>query len=137
MSRFVKPETVTLTLENGDRLIVKKELTCGEQRAANARIYVMGDDGRRRVDPLLIGLGTVIAYLVDWTFTDDAGQIVPIRGLSFDDLIPILDGLDPESFAEMRAAIEAHEIAMIAAREEKKRIPTGASAPGATSISVN
>jgi hypothetical protein len=137
MSRFVKPETVTLTLENGDRLIVRKELTCGEARQANARIYVMGEDGRRRVDPLLIGLGTVIAYLVDWTLADDDGQIVAIRGLPIDDLIPILDSLDSDSFAEIRRAIETHELAMVQARQEKKTTRSTASGSAATFTSVN
>jgi hypothetical protein len=137
MSRFVKPETCTLTLANGDRITVKKQLTCGEQRRAHDRLYVQMADGRLRVNPLQVGISTIVAYLVDWTLTDDDGQLVPIRGLAPDDLESIIDALDVTSFAEIREAIDAHETAILAAREEKKTPPTTAPASEAISISVN
>jgi hypothetical protein len=137
MSRFVKPETDTLTLANGDRLIVKRHLTCGESRAHLARLYVPSEGGLLRVNPLQIGIATVVAYLVDWTFTDDAGAPVPIRGLSPDDLQAVIDGLDAASFAEVREAIEAHELRMIAARQEKKPSPATGNGSEAISSSVN
>jgi hypothetical protein len=137
MSRFVTPGTETLTLANGDRLIVKRQLSCGEERAHMARLYVPQESGLLRVNPLQIGIATVVAYLVDWTFTDDDGAPVPIRGLAPDDLQNVIDGLDAASFAEIRQAIEAHELRMIAARQEKKASPAIGNGSGAISTSVS
>jgi len=121
MSRFVRPNTRTLTLGNGDQLIVRERLTAGEQRAQYARMYQHDAQGRLVMDPLMLGIGVVLAYLLDWNLRDDAGQLVPIRDLSATDLHQVMNALDPESFAEIREAIEAHEAAMIAAREEEKK----------------
>jgi hypothetical protein len=136
MSRFVQPETATLTLENGDRLIVKKQLTCGESREASRR-YLKLIDGALRVDPLEVGPATVLAYLVDWTLTDDDGAPVSLRGLSLDDRQAVIDTLDMESFAEIRRAIETHEAAVLAAQAEKKTTLTLAHASAPISMSVS
>jgi hypothetical protein len=125
MSRFVRPETRTLTLANGDQLIVRARLTAGEQRAQYARAYTPGPDGRLVVNPLMVGVGGVVAYLLDWNLKDDAGQAVPIRDLSAADLHQVLDSLDPADFAEIRAAIEAHEQTMQAERDAQKKMPNG------------
>ena len=103
MSRFVRPETRTLTLANGDQLTVRARLTAGEQRAHFARIYRVLDDGQLLPDRLRLGVGVIVAYLLDWNLKDDAGQAVPIRDLSTDDLQHVIDALDPESFGEIRA----------------------------------
>lgn len=116
--RFVRPETVTVTLADGTTLVVKKELTAGEQRKAHARLFVEGRDGKLRVDPLETGIGLISAYLLDWNVNDE-----PIRGLSADELEAILNRLAPESFTELKDAIEAHERAVIAERTEKKTSP--------------
>ena len=125
MSRFVRPNTRTLTLANGDTLIVREQLTAGEQRAHFARVYTTAADGRLTVNPLMIGIGVIVAYLLDWNLRDDAGQTVAIRDLGPADLERVVDSLDTESFVEIRAAIEAHEEAMLEARTEKKRTQTG------------
>jgi hypothetical protein len=125
MSRFVRPKTRTLTLENGDQLIVREQLTAGEQRAHFARVYTTAPDGRLSVNPLRIGIGVIVAYLLDWNLRDDHDQLVSIRDLSPDELERVIDSLDTESFAEIRAAIEAHDAAMLAARAEKKRTRVG------------
>jgi hypothetical protein len=137
MSRFVRPDTDVLTLANGDKLIVKKQLSYGEQQAAFALMYLPASNGTRRVDPLKTGLGTVVPYLVDWTVTDDSGQIVPIRGLDAEALIDVLNLLKPDSFAEILAAIQAHETAMAQALEEKKVATTTAPTSAAISTSVS
>jgi hypothetical protein len=135
MSRFVRPETRTLTLANGDRLIVKTQLSYGEQQAMFARIYLPSSDGTLRVNPLLVGVATVVAYLVDWTVTDESGAIVPIRGLDAEAVIGVLNSLDPESVTEILSAIQVHESAMGQARREKKvATPT---APTSEVISIS
>lgn len=121
MSRFVRPETTTLTLANGDQLFVRTRLSAGEQRAQFARMYSADDDGRWRPNPTMLGVGVVLAYLLDWTLTDDAGTRVSIRDLSVDDLQRVIDSLDTESFAEIRTAIETHEAAMTTARDAEKK----------------
>lgn len=136
MSRFVRPDTVTLPLSNGDTITVKKRLNAGEQRARFARMYQAGANGGLTVDPMQVGMPIITAYLVDWTFTDDAGRKVPIAGVSADDLTSVIDSLDVDSFREIRMAIEAHEAAQVAESEDaKKKTRTGANGSEATSPS--
>lgn len=120
MSRFVRPETAILKLSHGDTLTVKRRLNAGEHRARFARMSLAGVDGTLNVNRLQIGLATITAYLLDWSLTTDDGAPVVIRGVSLDHLTSTLDGLDPESFTEIREAIEAHEIAMDAERAAEK-----------------
>lgn len=144
MSRFVRPDTKTLHITDGDWLLVKKRLSAGEHRALFARMYLAATDGRFHVNPLQRGIAQITAYLIDWSLTDDQGKPVVIRDKSIDDLTTILDSLDLESFTEIREAIEAHEEAMIAEREEEKKTRTGErpssvtspSPPGSTNAST-
>lgn len=133
---FVRPQTSRLDLSDGQWLIVKQRLTAGEQRAAFARMYLAGADGRLRVHPLESGLAQITAYLLDWSLTDDDGKPVAIRDLSAEDLTTVLDNLDPDRFTEIKLAVERHEEAQLAARAEKKKaIPAGETEPGKTSPS--
>ncbi len=123
MSRFLRPDTDTLTLANGDRLIVRRRLTAGE-----GRVY----RGQRAIQTL-IQAALVMAYLVDWTLAGDDGAVVPIRGISQSDLLNVLDSLEDESFDEIHAAIEAHVATMDAQRTEEKKLLTGTSSVVPTS----
>ena len=125
MSRFVRPETRTLTLANGDTLMVRARLTAGEQRAQFARMYTLAATGRYVANPMMSGLGLILSYLLDWNFRDDAGNLVAIRDLSTEDLERVIDSLDTESFQEIKAAIERHEAAMLEERDEEKKILVG------------
>jgi len=141
MSRFVRPETATLTLDDGAQLTIRKRLTAGEQRAAYARLYTAGVDGRLVGNPLDSGIGLIEAYLLDWTLTDDDGHLVvirpdPHRAPDLETLRAVLDQLDFASLVEIKEAIEAHERAMVAARNaEKKTIPDGKTPPSPISES--
>jgi len=126
MSRFVRPETRTLTLANGDQLIVRARLTAGEHRAAAARLYEHGPDGVLRRNAVAVLEGAVVAYLLDWNLRDDADQAVPIRELSPDDLQRVLDSLDPVDYDEIKTAIAAHEARMLEERDAQKKILAGA-----------
>jgi hypothetical protein len=131
VGRFVRPETVTLTLEDGARVIVRRRLNTGQQTARMVRMYAAGvdDPGKLTVKVFEVGRATVLAYLLDWTLTDDDGDVVPIRGISGDELEAVLDALAPDAFREVREAIEAHEARETAAREqEKKTIRPGVTA---------
>lgn len=131
-SRFVRPETCILKISRGETLTVKRRLNAGEQRARFVRLYVAGADGELKTNPFNVGLATIGAYLVDWSLTDDDGHLVKIQGLSYEQLTLILDGLDTDSFKEIREAIEAHENAMTEARTQEKKLPAGANGSSAT-----
>jgi len=134
-SRFTPADVTVLKLANGDTLTVKRRLTAGEQRAMFARMYVRNGEGRVTVDDSDIGLAMMLAYLVDWSLTDDHDQPVPIRGLPPDELAVLLDSLTPEDFQEMSAAIGAHGAAMEAFRRDEKKTPAGDTASPQTSPS--
>ena len=134
-SRFVRPDTATLTLKNGDTLTVKRRLNSGEKRAMFARLYLAGADGRMRANPLSVGIATVEAYLIDWSLRDDDDRPVVIRDQGPDDLRATLDALDPESFAEIRDAVDAHIAKMDAERTAEKNGPGGANESPAISPS--
>ena len=97
-------------------------------------MYRAGLDGLR-VNPLQTGLALITAYLLDWSLVDDDGVRVPIAGLSVADLESTLNGLDPESFAEIKRAIDDHEEAMRVEREQEKKLRDGSPAAGVTSPS--
>lgn len=124
-SRFVRPETTQLPLSNGDWLLVKRRLTHGEQVDAFARETVSANDGTVRVNPLRVGDAKVLAYLVDWSLTDDDGAQVIIRGQSIEVVESALRALDPEDFSEIKAAIDAHEQAMAQERAAEKKTRGG------------
>lgn len=126
MSRFVRPETAILKISNGDTLTVKRRLSSGEQRAAYARMYAAGADGRLKVNPAQYALGLITAYLLDWSLMDDDGRLVVIRDQSIEGVTAALDALDAESFAEIKDAIDVHETAMTAEREQEKKRQAGA-----------
>lgn len=132
-SRFVRPDIAVLKLSNGDTLTVKKRLNSGEQRAAYARMYLAGADGTVKANPLAIGLSRITAYLLDWSLTDDDGNLVVIRNQPVDAVVGALDSLDSESFVEISEAITAHEEAMQAERNAEKNGQAGESKSSTTS----
>jgi hypothetical protein len=123
-SRIRHPETLRIDLTGGDWIIVKKFLTAGEARRIFARMIRRGDHGDQ-VDTLQVGLAKMCVYLVDWSITDADGQPVIIRGMDEDVIASILDSLDMDAFAEIHQAVEKHETAMDAIREEEKKILAG------------
>ena len=128
-SWFVRPDTRRLPLSDGQSIVVKQRLSSGDFRAHLKRSSYLGPDGLRRIDTLQQGLSTVITYLVDWSLE------APILGASEHDLIVALDALAPERFAEIKTAIETHEAAMAAEREQEKNATDGAKASPAISPS--
>jgi hypothetical protein len=146
MSRFVKPETVRVDLSDGDWLLLKRQLTAGEMRALFTRLLqpiatspgelMSGHDAALRVDATQASLGTILAYLVDWSFTDDEGRPVVVRGQAPEIVASILDNLSGDAFAEVWQAVEAHEVQQRREREARKANPTGAGASQPISASA-
>jgi hypothetical protein len=126
-TRVVRPDTTKLTISEGDWLLVKKRLNHGEQQEAFARRYISDALGNR-VNLRLAGMEKVTAYLLDWSLTDLEEKPLVIRDKSIEELESALNAIDPDSFAEIRAAIEAHEVAVATARAEEKKVPGGSSA---------
>lgn len=135
MSRFLKPETVVLRISNNETLVVKKRLNRGEQAEMFARMRSPGDIGLV-VDSMRVSLERVLAYLVDWTLVD-GGKPVPYRDLDRQGRIDTLNAMDPDSFTEIRDAVDTHEAAMEAAIEEEKKARAGAIGSSVPSISVD
>lgn len=133
MSRFVRPETKVLKISQGDTLTVKRRLNSGEQREAFARMYVAGVDGAMRVNSLAVGLSLVLAYLVDWSLTDDNGKIVAIRDQPVDVVVAALDALEADSYTEIKDAIQAHDVAVREERDTEKKERAGANGSSAIS----
>lgn len=143
-SRFVRPDTAILPLSDGDTITIRKRLTAGEQRAMFTRMY----DQAGRVDRSQVGLSLVLAYLLDWTFTDDEGRIVRIADQPINVVEGAINALYPETFDEMQSAIEQHIEESAAEREKLKNARGGGkesspispsldSSGGGTSGSVN
>lgn len=134
MLTFTRPATVTLPLADGEWIVVKKALSNGEHRASLARMYTWAN-GARHVDPLQSGIAVVVAYLLDWSAKDPTGEPIPIRGLSVEDLVSVLDNLSPASFTEIKDAVMQHQETCVLEEMAKKKTPDGAPTPAMTSRS--
>lgn len=138
-SWFVEPETVRIPLSDGEWIAVKRRLSAGDNRLHVARMVKpaavavdalgAGSLPKLEIDSEMMGLSTVLAYLVDWSAP------ISIRGLSIPDLTSALDHLDSERYAEIQAAVLAHEAAMTRERAEEKKRMAGANASSPTSPS--
>ena len=146
-SRVVRPDTDTLSISDGDWILVKKRLNHGEQQAAFEHRFVSDSSGQR-VNLALAGMENITAYLLDWSLTGLDGQLLVIKGQPLDVVEGHLNRIEPESVVEIRDAIDAHVRAQAVARAEEKKLRTGGSADarisplpsavaGASSGSVN
>lgn len=138
MSRMRRPETVKLDITSGDWLLVKKHLTAGETRRMYGRLMKPAHMGDKQLalDPLESGLSMVLEYLLDWSITGLDDKTVVIRDKPVDVLKAALDNLDPESFVEIREAVEAHHEAMEQERAAEKNAQDGAIKSSAISPSA-
>jgi hypothetical protein len=133
-SRVVRPETDKLPISDGDWVLVKRRLNHGETQKMFARRY-LSDAFGNRVNLELAGMEKVTAYLLDWSLTDLEDKPLVIRDKSIDEVESAINAIDPESFAEIRAAIDAHELAQAIKRAEEKKLRAGAHASSPTSPS--
>jgi len=120
MSRFVKPDVVRLNLTGGDYIVVKRQLTAGEQRRVFAKTAKTVKAGQPiEIDLEKAGISNLVEYLVDWSFTDQDGKPVPIKDMPSEYVVDVLNSLDADSFQEITDAINAHERAV----DEEKKTP--------------
>jgi hypothetical protein len=107
MLRFATADTRTLTLSDGETLVVKARLTHGEHTAMMQRMFTM-QDGQRVMLPTSLD-AVIVAYLVDWSAKDEQGRPVPLRGLSPEEIQDRLNALEQDAVVEIRDAIKEHE----------------------------
>lgn len=139
-SRLVRPETVKLPLSDSDWVVIKKRLNQGEKRAHLSRMFRNArevSDGTLRLDPGEVGISKALAYVIDWSFCDDAGERIDIRDKTEDIVTGAFDAIEPESFDEIVDAIDAHLVAMKRERDASKKTPDGENALSATSSSLS
>jgi hypothetical protein len=119
--RFVQPETVRLSLSEGDWLEVKRELNAGEARQVQIRLMsgpiVTGE--KITYDPAKVGLTQALEYIVAWSFLDTTGKVAEISEAS-------LKLLDQDSLREVIAAVNAHDAEQDARREADRKNRSGA-----------
>lgn len=123
MSRFMKPATVVLRISENETLVVKKRLSRGEQAEMFALMRAPGHLGLQ-ADAMRVSLERVLAYLVDWSITDN-GKPVPYRDIDRQGRIDTLNSMTPEGFIEIRDAIDHHIATEDEAIEAEKKIPNG------------
>jgi hypothetical protein len=136
MARVTRPETETLTLLSGEKLIVKKRLNAGERRGMLAAMR----NSEGRMDGLLSGRATALAYLLDWDLKDDiSGEPLLVKDRKTGQRLPdaeisaIMDSLDSDDAKEIENAIDAWDDKMIAERKAEKKIRNGT--PGSEPVS--
>jgi len=145
-SRVRRPDIDVLPLTDGDTITVKRFLTAGEFRAlikmATKPVHVdagraaNGQDLTFEVDPTESGIGVVLAYLLDWTFTDFDGRPLVIRDQPTAVVRAALDAIDAASYMEVQRAVQAHDQTMRAYIASEKKTTLGATAPAPISPSV-
>lgn len=114
MGDFVRPEVVRLSLSGGRWIDVKKRLNAGESRKMFARVVKDMPAGEKpKLDPEQVGYTKLVAYLVGWSLADDGGKPVAYSA-------DALDAIDPDLYAEMIKAVDAHEDAEDEARSAEK-----------------
>jgi|SRR5262245_44877555 len=127
-NRFVKPQLVRLPLSDGDWVDVKRQLNAGETRAIFTDMIKEQHAGEvATIDTTRVGITKLLAYIVEWSFTDDNGPV------AFSEAA--LANLDMETFKELTDAVDAHE-ARVEQEQEQKKIST-ATTSSVTSPSVD
>jgi len=138
-SRYRRQEEHRIDISDGDWLLVRKHLTAGEERDAQARVIKSGSfkQGEKpELDLEHLGIAQAVSYLIDWSITDADDKPIRIRDQSYAFVAAALRNQTPESLREILDAIQAHDGAMTAEREIQKKDRAGATAPSLTSTSA-
>ena len=138
-SRYRKQEEMRLELSGGDWLLVRKHLTAGEERDAQARVIRAGTfkpGEKPELDLEHLGIAQAVSYLIDWSITDADDRPIHIRDQAYAFVFAALRNQTPESLREILEAIQAHDAAMTAEREFQKKDRAGTIARSPTSTSA-
>jgi hypothetical protein len=138
-SRYRKQEEMRLELTGGDWLLVRKHLTAGEERDAQAKVIKAGSfktGERPELDLEHLGIAQAVSYLLDWSITDADDKPIRIRDQAYAFVAAALKNQTPESLREILDAIQAHDSAMTAEREHEKKVRAGENGFAPTSTSA-
>jgi hypothetical protein len=102
----------------------------------DGRVNGHGGDLSFEVDPTESALAIVLAYLLDWTFTDFDGRPILIRDQPPAVVRAALDAIDAASYMDVQRTIQAHDSAMRAYVALEKKTMSGSPRPEPTSGSV-
>src|SRR4029453_14560283 len=103
-SRYRKQEEMRLELSGGDWLLVRKHLTAGEERDAQARVIKAGTfkhGEKPELDLEQLGIAQAAGYLLDWSITDADEKPIRIRDQSYAFVAAALRNQTPESLREI------------------------------------
>src|SRR5262245_2082346 len=137
--RIRRPDVDVVPIDGGDTLTLKKYLTAAELRTmirASTRpvkfdaSMVNGKDVALEIDPTENGLAMILAYLVDWTFTDFDGKPIVIRDQPESVVRAALDAIDADTYVLVNHAVQVHDTAMKRAIEHEKKVPSGPTPSG-------
>lgn len=137
MSRFVKPQIDRLPLSHGDYIDVRHRLNTGEQQDMFAVMAPHMTAGEKvQLQSREVQTAKVLAYLLGWSLTDDGKPVPMSPEMPEAARLSTLRALDPDTFREIREAIEAHEDAIDKEVAEAKKIQGSERASSAPSLSV-
>lgn len=133
--RFASGAAVKLPLSDGDWVLVRAELSYGQQR----RLAMAGVTGvppavadrtgeaRLSVDWAVFEIERLVTWLMDWSFVDGDGHPVIVSREA-------IEALHPDTAQEITAALDKHVKALEA---KKAPLPSGPGKPAATSSSAS
>jgi hypothetical protein len=135
-SQFVPAETVRLPLPDGQWVDVKECLNHAEHQRMYEALYAEDHSGEIVRQPFKVGDALVLAYLVEWSFTNLDERPALLRGRPREEREAMIGNLYQDYYLEVKDAIEAHHAAVSRDRAEKKRRRIGADASPTTSPSL-
>ena len=118
---LVRPETVRVTLPDGEWVELAKELTAGEHRdmfVAQIKDTPM-DGGVPALDYGRVGINRVLAYVKEWSYVDYKDNPLPITE-------DWLRKFDQTTFRNLLTAVDAHDDASEREVEARKNALAGA-----------
>jgi hypothetical protein len=129
--RFASGAAVRLELSDGDWVLVRKELTYGQQQRLAAAgltgVDATATEGDRlKVDLAAFDLERLTVWLLDWSLVDADGERVVVSREA-------VEALHPDTAQEINAALDAHIEALGA---KKAPAPPGPTAPAPRSPSA-
>lgn len=131
-SRFASGAAVRLELSDGDWVLVRRELTYGQQRRLAAAglsgvpSALVGEGQGLTMDLAAYEIEKLATWVIDWSLRDDDGDRVDVSREA-------IEALHPDTAEEITRALDSH----IEALEAKKAPPAPPSSSGATSPSAS
>jgi hypothetical protein len=118
---IVRPETVRVTLADGEWLDLAKELSAGEYRdMVAAQFKDMTAGVAPSLDLKQVGMSRILAYIKNWSFVDFKDGPLPITE-------EWLRKFDQQTFSELLDTVNAHDEALEKAAESRKNAQATAS----------